>query len=99
MLTNSEYHSLKTRLEKVMNARIRQKKITAIYVNSAHHWQPPLVIKVGEKCANLEKDTPPEKIIAIFETTTFLVCTQKRGIENDLPYFFSREDVTRVVES
>ena len=98
MLPDIELKLLRDRLEKGMNVKIRPKKIEAIHVNSASHWQPPLYIKVGEKCANLEKDSLPENIIAIFESITFLVCTPDRGIDNNLPYFFAKEDVTQVVE-
>ncbi|MCD6161200.1 MAG: hypothetical protein J7K40_02160 [candidate division Zixibacteria bacterium] len=77
--------------------RIRRKKIKAIRVNSSFHWQPPLYIEVDSYCRNLEKDSPNEKIIAIFEATSFLVCTSDRGYNKGLPYFFGREDVRQVV--
>ncbi len=84
--------------QKALSIKIRPKHIKAIKVNPAAHWQPPMYIEVGGYCNNLEKDTPHEEIVAIFESTTFLVCTLKRGINTDLPYFFTREDVREVIE-
>jgi hypothetical protein len=36
-------------------------------------------------------------ILAIFESTTYLVITPEHGFETGLPLFFAREDVRRVV--
>ncbi|MBD3170354.1 MAG: hypothetical protein GF307_12795 [candidate division Zixibacteria bacterium] len=98
MLSDEEFESLRNRLEESLEVRIRPKKIKAIYVNSMHHWQPPMTIEVGKYARGLEKDSPSELVLAIFEATTFLVCTQARGIDKPLPYFFTREDVRRVYE-
>lgn len=99
MLSDSEYDDLKLRLEKSLKVKIRAKKIRAIRVNSSFHWQPPLFIEVGRECANLEKDSPPEKIIAIFEHASFLVITPDRGLNpGSLPYFFLRQDVQEIIE-
>ena len=99
MLSKSEYTQLKKRLEKQLKVKIRDKQIQAIRVNSSFHWQPPLYIEVDGWCAKLEKDTPPEKIIAIFEHASFIVITPDRGLKvNTLPYFFARQDVQEVVE-
>ena len=96
MLSNEETESLRQRLEKDMGVRIRPRSIRAIRVNSAYHWQPPLYIKVGGSCPYLERDDPPKEILAIFESTTFLVITPDRGLDNNLPYFFAKEDVHQV---
>ena len=98
MLSSEELNKLREYLEKSLGAKIRPRKIKGIRVNSAYHWQPPLHIQVGGYCSDLEKDSPKEKIVAIFEATTFLVCTAERGVSETLPYFFSKEDVQRVEE-
>lgn len=99
MLAAKEYNELKSRLEKELRIKIRDKKIKAIKVNSSHHWQPPLYIEIDGWCDNLEKDSPLEKIIAIFEHASFLVVTPERGLSpGTLPYFFSRQDVQEVIE-
>jgi hypothetical protein len=99
MLNETEYEQLRTRLEKQLRIKIRDKRIRAIRVNSSFHWQPPLHIEVDKRCANLERNTPPEKIIAIFEHASFVVITLERGFkENSLPYFFARQDVQEVIE-
>ena len=98
MLPDKELEHLRVRLEKTLNTKIRPKKIKAIRVNPTAQWQPPLYIEVDGYCRNLEKGSPNEKIIAIFEAVSFIVCTPERGFDNDLPYFFSREDVRQVIE-
>ena len=99
MLTNEQYLELKTRLRTELKLKIRDKKIKALKINSAFHWQPPLYIEVDGWCAKLEKDTPPEKIIAIFEHSSFIVITPDRGFQSgSLPYFFARQDIQQVIE-
>lgn len=99
MLSDSEYKSLQERLEKQLKVKIRDKHIKAIKVNSSFHWQPPLYIEVDGWCANMEIDSPPEKIIAIFEHSSFLVITPDRGSkESSLPYFFGRQDIQEIIE-
>ncbi len=53
-------------------------------------------IIVGQWYENLEPESPLEKVIAIFESTVFLVCTPQRGGEKGMPYFFHRQDVQKV---
>ncbi|MBD3404455.1 hypothetical protein GF420_16305 [candidate division GN15 bacterium] len=97
MLTHEEIEQVRMRLEETVKGRIKPRRIRAIDVNSSQHWQPPLHIEVGRRCAHLEKDAPVEEVLAIFESTAFMVCTQSRGVDTPLPYYFSREDVRRVV--
>lgn len=98
MLNRAEWKKLKDDLARRMNTKIRDKYIRAIHVNSAYHWQPPMYIEVGRESKELEKDSPKEMVLAIFDATVFLVVTEARGLKNSLPYFFSRSDVTRVIE-
>jgi hypothetical protein len=99
MLSEDELDNLRGRLEKRLKVKIREKRIKAIRVNSSFHWQPPLFIAVGGMCSNMEKDSPPEEIIAIFEHASFVVVTPERGLTDDtLPYFFARQDVREVIE-
>jgi hypothetical protein len=98
MLNRAEWKKLKDDLARRMNIRIQNKYIRAIYVNSAYHWQPPMYIEVGRESNGLEKDSPKEMVLAIFDATVFLVVTEARGLNDTLPYFFSRSDVTRVIE-
>ena len=99
MLSLEELNRLREDLEKSLGAKIRPRKIKGSRVNSAYHWQPPLHIRVGGYCSDLEKDSPKEKIVAIFEATTFLVCTPERGLSGTLPYFFSKQDVQQVEQA
>ena len=98
MLSAEEWNKLRKDLEKRLGTKIRSRRIKGIRVNSAYHWQPALHIQVGGYCSDLEKDSPKESIVAIFEATTFLVCTPDRGVSGTLPYFFSKEDVQQVEE-
>jgi len=99
MLAPEELENLKQKLTKTFGLKILPKKIRAIKVNSSYHWQPPLFIEVGKTCAHLEQGGAGEKIIAIFESTAFLVCTPGHGADGGLPHFFSRQDVRRVFEA
>lgn len=99
MLEQKKYDELKARLEKELKVKIHNKKIKALKINSAFHWQPPLYVEVDGWCAMLEKDTPPENIIAIFEHKSFIIVTPERGYKpGTLPYFFVREDIREVIE-
>jgi len=99
MLSDDDLKNLRQRLEKRLKTKIRAKRINAIRVNSSFHWQPPLFIAVDGLCSNMEKDSPPEEIIAIFEHASFVVVTRDRGYTDDtLPYFFARQDVREVIE-
>ncbi len=98
MLSAEEFESIRLRLSKAIKAPVKSKRIRAIKVNSAEHWQPPLYIEVGKRCADLEWNAPVQTIVAILEGPSFMVCTAGRGIDNNLPYFFARTDVRRVDE-
>ena len=96
--SNVNRPEVQRRLEKSLGAKIRARNIYSITVNPASHQMPKMKIEVGRSYKNLEPEAKSEKVLAIFESTTFLVCTQKRGLENGLPYFFARGDVVRVEE-
>ncbi len=98
MLPPDELESLRQHLINTFGLKIRPKVIRAIKVNSSYHWQPPLFIEVGKKCQSLVQDGPSEEIVAIFESTAFLVCTPDHGVKGGIPHFFSRQDVRRVLE-
>ncbi len=80
-----------------MNVKFRPKKIKSITVNPASHALPKMKIVVGKEYRHLEPEQAiPETVLAIFEATTFMVCTRNRGVEKGIPYFFAREDVLNV---
>ena len=92
-----ELEQLRRKLEDKLKVTIRPRRIKALRVNSAHHWQPPLYIETGKYCKHLEIDAPPMKVVAIFESMSFLVCTPERGVDSGLPVFFTRSDVRQVI--
>ena len=98
MLTKDELDEIRLHLEKQLNIRIRKKHIKALTVYPTHQQIPNMHIEVGKSYRNLEPGAPPDNVLAIFESVSFLVCTQKRGIEEGLPYFFAREDARKVEE-
>jgi hypothetical protein len=99
MLPPDELEALRQKIADRFGLKIQPKRIRAIKVNSSYHWQPPLFIEVGKSCGHLEQGGPSEKIVAIFESTAFLVCTPEHGVQGGLPHFFSRQDVRRVFEA
>ncbi|MBN2225939.1 MAG: hypothetical protein JW763_01100 [candidate division Zixibacteria bacterium] len=98
MLNRDEREQLRRKLEERLHIKIRPRSIRAIDVNSAQHWQPAMLIEVGKTYRDLEYDAPPDRVVAIYESSTFLVCSQTRGVGAGIPYFFSKEDVRRVEE-
>lgn len=99
MLPDNELERLKKHLGETFSLKINDKRIRAIKVNSSYHWQPPMLIEVGKRCPHLSQEGPSEEVVAIFESTAFLVCTPDHGVGGSLPYFFSRPDVRRVFEA
>ncbi len=97
MLNRDEWEELRQKLDAELKPEVKKRRIKAIRVNSAYRWQPPLWIEVGHEVGYLEKDGPPELIVAIYESTTFLVVTPEHGYEEGLPHFFAKEDVHQVV--
>ena len=91
------YSEIKTYIERMTGHRVRDKKIRAIGVNPLYHGTPKRLLEVGRYYADLEPGAPAQKIVAIFETTLFCVCTPERGAGTGLPYFFTRESVYTVV--
>jgi len=98
MLTDDGWKALRRKCEKMFGERISPRKIRALRVNSGFHWQPPLDIEVGRFCAHLTPDGPPEEIVAIFESRSFIVCTPDHGFRKGSPFIFTRSDVKQVID-
>jgi hypothetical protein len=96
-LTDEEWERQRQHWERALKVPVQTRKIRAIEVVSVYHWQPKLYIEVGKPCADLWKDTPPELVLAIFESRSFLVCTPDHGIERGAPHIFTRDDVRKVI--
>ena len=98
MLSQDEFEALRRKLEDMYRERVSERRIRALRVNSGYRWQPPLYIEVGKHCANLTPDGPPEEIVAIFESRSFLVCTPDHGFKRGSPFIFTRADVKQVID-
>ncbi len=96
MISAEEREGIRLYLEKLTGVQVRDVVIKSIDVNPAYHSLPPMRITVGEVCANLEPEAPPEMVVAIFEAPSFLVCTHTRGAGEGLPYIFTRPEVQHV---
>ena len=83
-------------LERTLKQKLQDTTIRAITVNPVSHFLPKMRIEVGQVCAHLEADAPPEVVVGIFESKLFVVCTPTRGAMTGLPYFFVRQDVRKV---
>ena len=99
MIDENKRTKIRDYLEKKLGHAIADRRINAIEVNPPYHGQPRRLIEVGKSYADLEPGTPEEQVIAIFETRLFVVCTQTRGGEQGLPYFFTRDTVVRVIDA
>ncbi len=98
MLDENRYEEIRRYIEKLTGQPVRDKKIRAIGVNPPYHGSPKRLIEVGKIYADLEPGSPPEEILAIYESKSFCVCTAERGALKGLPYFFTRDTVYEVIE-
>jgi hypothetical protein len=98
MLSQEEFEVLRRKLEEMFGERVSNRSIRALRVNSGYRWQPPLHVEVGQYCASLTPNGPPEEIVAIFESRSFLVCTPDHGAKNGSPFIFTRADVKQVTD-
>jgi len=83
-------------LEKLVKEKVHDKRIHSLIVNPLYHGSSKMRVVEGQSCANLEPNTPPQKVLAIFESQSFLVCTAERGFGKGLPFIFTRTEVVRV---
>jgi len=94
-------HEIKKFVEKNMYWKITSKEIKAIWVHPRSEHKriyDDIKIEVGEYLDNRMSDTPNEKVMAIFESNTFLVCTPNRGVLRGMPYLYGKEEVYKVEE-
>ena len=96
-LNDEEREKLRLHWEEKMGVAIQTRRIKAIEIVSGYHWQPKLYVEVGRHCANLWKDTPPELVLAILESRSFLVCTPDHGVDRGAPHIFTRDGVRKVI--
>ncbi len=97
-LDDKRHEEIRLYLEKLLKNKVLKKKIRAIVVNPLYHGSPKRKIEVGNYYADIEPEAPRQKVVAIFESRPFVVCTEERGAGEGLPYFFTREEVRRVDE-
>lgn len=96
MLGKRQWENVRLYLEKLFNQKVESTRINAITVNPPYHGQGKRTIRIGSVCAELEPGQPPEEVVAIYESKSFLVCTTDRGAKKGLPYIFPRETVIKV---
>jgi len=88
-------------VEQTMGGKVSNREIKAIWVHprSEHkRIDDDIKIEVGKYLDNRMSDTPNEKVMAIFESNTFLVCTPNRGVLRGMPYLYGKEEVYKVEE-
>jgi hypothetical protein len=93
LLSPEEFEATRLQLEKMYHEKVLDRRVRSIRVNSSYRWQPQMTIEVGKFASHLTPDGPPEKIVAIYESRSFLVCTPGHGFEGGRPYIFPRTDV------
>ncbi|MFH1687533.1 MAG: hypothetical protein ABIE70_08435 [bacterium] len=91
-----ERENIRRRLQKLVNQPVNDPGIKAITVNPLYHGSSRMRVTVGSVCANLEPGAPPQEVLAIFESMSFLVVTAVRGATSGLPYIFTRQEVKNV---
>jgi hypothetical protein len=83
-------------LEKLVKEKVLGKRIHALTVNPLYHGSSKMRVVEGQACADLEPNTPAQKVLAIFESQSFLVVTEERGAGSGLPFIFTRTETVRV---
>jgi hypothetical protein len=99
MLDPEQFEEIRRKLEATYNEAVSGRRIRGLRVNSSYRWQPPLHMEVGKYCSHLSPDGPPELVLAIYESRSFLVCTPEHGIKQGSPYIFTRADVKGVIDA
>ena len=88
-------------VEETMGGKVNGREIKAIWVHPRSEHKriyDDIKIEVGKYLDNRMSDTPNEKVMAIFESNTFLVCTPNRGVLRGMPYLYGKEEVYKVEE-
>lgn len=98
MLDEDRDEQVRRYIEKLTGQKIADKKIRAIGVNPPYHGSLKRLIEVGKTYDDLVPGSPPEEILAIYESKSFCVCTAEHGALKGLPYFFTRDSVYEVIE-
>ena len=96
MLTGEEKEAIRQYLERLFGQKVEESEIKSITVNPPFHGQGKRIIEINNTYADLEPGQPPEKVLAIFESKSFLVCTAERGAGKGMPYIFTRDTIAAV---
>lgn len=95
-LSKVEREEIRQYLKDLVQEEVKDPNIRSIVVNPLYRSQPVMKIEVGKYYSELEPGCPREKVIAIFESKAFLVCTKERGAGHNLPYIFTRDTVRKI---
>lgn len=96
ILSGIEREEIRQYLEDLVGEKVNDPNIRSIVVNPVYRSQPVMKIEVGKYYSELEPGRPREKVVAIFESKAFLVCTEQRGAGHNLPYIFTRDTVRKI---
>ena len=79
MINDEKREEIRKYLERLFGQKVESSIITSITVNPPYYGQNKRTIQIDNVYSDLEPDQPPEKVLAIFESKSFLVCTADRG--------------------
>jgi len=92
-LDKSKREVIRQYLEKLFGQPVADDVFISITVNPPYHGQNQRTVSVGQIVGDLEPEAPPEEILAIFESKSFLIVTASRGAGSGMPYIFPRHTV------
>ena len=101
MESEDEREGIRKFVEVTMGRKVNSREIKAIWVHPRSEHKgiyDDIKIEVGEYLDNRMSDTPDEKVMAIFKSNAFLVCTPNRGVLRSIPYLYEKEGVYKVEE-
>lgn len=95
-MENEEHEKLRLYLEELVKQPVHPHRIASLTVNPLYHGSAKMCVRAGQAVGNLEPEAPVQRVLAIFESKSFLVVTPERGYFEGLPYFFTRTEVVAV---
>jgi len=96
-MTDEDYEILRAYIEDFTGGRVRNRKIKSLRVLMSHKGKSSVMIEVGRYYDGLERGMPTQKVLAIFESDSFLVVTEDRGNMEGPPLYLIRDNVREVV--